>query len=52
MRRGLRKLNSYIYNIKRKITPAKEFKNDILNKILIVVDGNQNGKLDTKVNAF
>ncbi len=52
MRRGLRKLNSYIHNVKRKNGPVKEFKAEILNKILIVVDGNQNDKLDAKNNAF
>ena len=29
----------------------KEFKNDILNKVLIVVDGNQNEKLNAKDSA-
>ena len=52
MRRGLRKLNSYIHNVKRKSGPVKEFKAELLNKILIVVDGNQNDKLDAKTNAF
>jgi hypothetical protein len=36
IRGGLRKINAYIENIKRKQILVKTFKNDILNKILTI----------------
>lgn len=44
MRRGMRKINSYIENVKRKTSLAKTFKNEILNKILALCQGRNDDK--------
>lgn len=44
MRRGMRKINSYIENVKRKSNLAKTFKTEILNKILTLCEGRNDDK--------
>lgn len=44
MRGGLRKINLYIENVKRKQVLVKTFKNEILNKILTICEGKNNDK--------
>ena len=40
----MRKINSYIENIKRKTGLTKMFKNEILNKILAISEGKNDNK--------
>lgn len=44
LRKGLRKINNYIETIKRKETLVKTFKNQILNKVLLLSEGKYDEK--------
>lgn len=47
----MRKVNNFIHEYRKKTNSIKEFKPDVLTKILIVADGDPEQKLTTKKNA-
>lgn len=47
----MRKVNNYIHDQKKQRGSIKEFKPDVLTKILIVADGDPEQKLNAKSNA-
>ena len=56
LRKGMRKINKYIVNLKRKLSQnknvcIKEFKDVVLTKLIVVADKKYDDKLDIKENS-
>ena len=52
LRRGMRKVNIYIGESRKERPSLKEYKPEVLTKILIVADGDPEQKLSIKNNAL
>ena len=57
LRKGMRKINKYIVNLKRKLAInknicIKEFKDVVLTKLIAVADKKYKEKLDVKENSY